>query len=161
MDLTPIATPSPEPTLTGPEPPSASAPGGGSPRLRGLLAGAGAAVVLGLADAALTAWLGGRVTPSAWVVGFGVGLATRLGSGRRGSRTLQVAAPMLAYLALLAAHLPLLDAAARAELFATPRGLATFAALPLLVQAGDSFGLALMLLGLIQAGALNRPGRRR
>jgi hypothetical protein len=144
-------------TGPAPRPDSAPAPRTGGGLVRAAAFGLGVAGLGVLADAGLGEWVGSRLAFVPWLIGLGVGLAVRRGRGRGGLAG-QVLALALTYAAVVAGHVAALPAEARAQLDASPEALLFVAGLPLLKDVNGVFGLAMILLGLLQAWRLNRAG---
>jgi hypothetical protein len=128
-------------------------------------------VVVGLLAALLGVvieWLGWSLTdhwlsPLALVAGVLAGLGVRQGSGSRGGWLYQGLALVLAYLAIVAGHLPAFDKADLGTIASTGvKPLFLFLlTLPFFHGLNGTFDRALIVLGLFQAAYWNRrPSRR-
>jgi hypothetical protein len=127
------------------------------------------AVVVGLLAAllgVLLEWLGWRLTDRwlsllALLTGVLTGLGVRLGSGARGGWLYQGLAVVLAYLAIVAGHLPAFDLADVRSIAAFGGGpfFLFLVSLPFLRGLNSTFDLALIVLGLFQAAYWNRKSR--
>jgi hypothetical protein len=120
----------------------------------GALAAAACAVPGGLAGSRGSGWL----APLALITGVVVGRAVRIGSGRRGGPVYQALAVALTYAAVVVAHAMAMPGL-RPVAGSWPASAAGLLVLPLALGLHGVFGLALIVLGLLQASYANRRRR--
>lgn len=121
--------------------------------LLGTLAGAVGAGI----DVVATVALGGRFFLVPLLIGIGVGWGVRVGSRGRGGWPYQAVAIVLAYLAIVAGHLPMVPVALGSDL--GWQGALLLLVMPIYRGVNSIAGLAMILLGLFQAWRLNRRPR--
>ncbi len=121
---------------------------------RGLLYGLGGAAVGSALYYAILATTGYEIGLVAIVVGWLVGKAVFIGSGRRGGRVFQVGAVVLTYFAIVTTYIPLMFKAARAQgLLADSSGVSGPA-----LAARDPAGVAMDTAGRMPAAIADSAG---